>query len=251
MWTRLVLVLAVVAGAVAAGETAAEADAEGFERTAEPQWRYESAVDIEPEAPPQAPEDPKLAEVNAELDRLEGASKSETRSRQAFRESVGWQSVLRAVSGLCLVVAAILLGSYLLRRYGRRTPLLAGAELGRVLGKIYLSPKVSLHFVQTGGQVLVVGVSQSGISLISEFDAAAFGALLETPESHGRSGEGNAAPSTSGEADSARKAFLAELEASARELRDSKTPAADEDIDSLRQDIVRLQKYLKDNLRED
>lgn len=242
--------------AAEAPATSARATNTDFEQTAEPRWEYETVVPIEEEAPVQ-PTDPKLIQVHAELDRMQGLPAAPGPETPARRSGFGLGTVLRAISGLFIVIALILLCTYLLKRFGSRTPLLAGSDLGAILGKLYLSPRASLHFVRSGGRVLVIGVTQNNISLVSEFDAAAFEALLAPQQATEPTGQAQRAGASSKEKDTA--SFLAHLKASANELRgepltgDVAQPAQspDEDIDSLRSDIARLQKYLKDNLRED
>ena len=66
-----------------------------------------------------------------------------------------------------LIIAAILLLYAAARRFGKNSPLLAGASLGKILGRVYLSPKASLHYVETGGRVLLVGVTPTAMSLVA------------------------------------------------------------------------------------
>ncbi|MBI5095120.1 MAG: hypothetical protein HZB26_22125, partial [Candidatus Hydrogenedentes bacterium] len=61
---------------------------------------------------------------------------------------------LQGLVALCVVLMLIVLVAYVLRKFGRRTPLLtalAGSSLATVLGKVHLARGVSLHFIQTGG----------------------------------------------------------------------------------------------------
>ncbi len=251
-------------GAVEAPPVPDEPGAE-FERTPEPPWEYETAVPLEEEPP--EPTDPKLREVQAELDRMQDRGLARGAPSSASRSPLGLSNLLRVFSVLCVVIALILIVTLLLKKFGTRTPLFAGSSLGAVLGKIHLSPRASLHFVRTGGRVLVVGVTQNDISLVSEFDAAAFegeialeeGTAASAPEPwRPREETGHAAVPSAKEGERDDR-FLAELKASAGDLlKDTSRPqsnepqeAPDADIDSLRKDILRLQKYLKENLRED
>lgn len=84
------------------------------------------------------------------------------------------ESILRAVAATCVVVALILVCYYLVGRYGKKSPLFAGAALGRILGRVHLSPKAELYFVRVKDRVLVVGVTANEVSRVAEFDAAAF-----------------------------------------------------------------------------
>jgi len=142
---------------------------------------------------------------------------------------------LTAMGWLCALCACIILGGAMLRKYARRTPLLAGQRLGTVMGKVHLSPRHALHFVRTGSRILVLGVTQGTITLLTEFDAAAFEASLEEVEVK------EEAVSPGG--------FLAQLRASAGGLQQS-APTPDEDLASLRSDIQRLHTFLQEGSRE-
>jgi flagellar biogenesis protein FliO len=127
----------------------------------------------------------------------------------------------------------ILLATYFLKRFGRRSPLLAGSTLAEVLGKVYLAPRVCLHFVRTGGRVLVIGVTQQAIAVVAEFDAEAFERATETNSEK---------PALEGA-----ESFLAQLRATMQATTQAE-PAAGEDaeIAALRKDVQRLQQYLEE-----
>lgn len=179
--------------------------------------------------------DPLLAEVNAELNRLEAEAPPPAVSAGPAEASRGWLYYLRALSALCLIIAAILALGYAARRVGSRTPLLAGRELGRVLGRLYLSRMATLYFVETGGKVLVVGVAGQTMATLGEFDAQVFSSADENEDER---------PAFDAES------FLSQLEASSRGLRREPSGREDDDMHSLRKDIERLQDYLKDESRE-
>jgi len=84
------------------------------------------------------------------------------------------QRLAQTVTALLIVLALIVLCYWGMRRFGGRTPLLAGSTLGAVLGQIHLNSKVSLHFVRVKDRVVVVGVTSSAIAPVAEFDAALF-----------------------------------------------------------------------------
>lgn len=201
-----------------------------------------------------------------------------------------WQWALRAGSALLLVLGLILACWWLAQRLGARTPLFAGAQLGHVLGQIHLNSRSSLYFVRTGGRVLVVGSAQQGVSLVAEFDAAAFDHIGAPPEakpdahSGGQSAPGlrglgallGARNAPGGSAPKNVSSFIEQLQARAQgmqqELEASREAAAqlkDEpadgdsprapssqprrsssDIDSLREDIERLQSHLRETQRD-
>lgn len=83
---------------------------------------------------------------------------------------------------LCVVLAMILLAYYLLNRFGSRTPLLAGAKLGTIMGRVALGPKAYLYFVRTANRVLVVGWTPTSINRVAEYDAADFREFLQSDE---------------------------------------------------------------------
>lgn len=87
-------------------------------------------------------------------------------------------SLLQAMISLAVVVAAILLLYALLRRLGSRNPLVSAGG-GQILGRTYLAPKASLHFVRVGDRVLVVGVTPQQVNLVTEVDAALLEAAAE------------------------------------------------------------------------
>lgn len=173
-------------------------------------WTEDTASAPAPKSPAEAPE------------RAIGASLA--------RDALQWLVYLFFICGF------IILAGYLIKRFGRRSHLLAGLRYGEVLGRLHLAPRVSLHFVKTGGRVLVVGVTQSSLSLLTEFDAEAFEAAVQEaasetpPESADRGG------------------FLAQLRASAR--KETGASAVDDDLAALRGDIQRLQQYLQKGGRE-
>ena len=88
----------------------------------------------------------------------------------------------QAAFALCVVLVMILLVYYLLNRFGSRTPLLAGAKLGTIMGRVALSPKAYLYFVRTANRVLVVGWTPTSINRVAEYDAADFREFLQSDE---------------------------------------------------------------------
>src|SRR5690606_7739577 len=140
---------------------------------------------------------------------------------------------VRVFVWLCVIVAIIILMGAAVRRWGKKSPLLAGTSLGKVLGRVYLDRNVSLHFVETAGQVLVVGVAQHHVSLLTAYDKAAF------------AGQDQAPPQPTAEPAPV-KDFQRELQATAARLRgDERTGPVDTDIQALQNDIARLQRQLR------
>ena len=168
---------------------------------------------------------------------------------------------LKAFVALCIVLALILVLTFVVKRLGRHSALFSGPTLGKVLGRVYLAPRVMLYYVQTGGKVLVVGVSQNAMTLLAQFDAAAFEAGAALPAAGAPNAAGapptagmrvpGPAPSMAIEGDD----FLSQLRASLdlMEKVDGARDAApaDADVAELRGDIERLHKQLQESLREE
>ena len=129
--------------------------------------------------------DPIIADIGAEMaeqDAIEAAEPSvaaptgpvEGSSAPSPAKAAG-----QALVALCVTLVLILLIYAAAKRWGKRTPLLAGQQLARVIGRVGLSPQASLHFVQTNGEVLVIGVTQQQVSLLRTFDAGDFATAAE------------------------------------------------------------------------
>jgi len=145
-------------------------------------------------------------------------------------------ALLKMIVSLSFVIALILIIFYFVRKVGKRTSLLAGPELGTVLGRIHLGRGSALHFVRAGGRILVVGVTNNAMSLIAEFDGDAFSLPAEEPAA---SGEFNP------------DQFLEQLRNSSEAMNEIPTKhVKDDEIDSLRSDIQRLQEYLREESRD-
>ncbi|MCH7959462.1 MAG: flagellar biosynthetic protein FliO [Candidatus Hydrogenedentes bacterium] len=188
------------------------------------------------ETPPdEATPDPFIEALNRELDEPTTDSTPEVADQPEAEPTSGFIYYIRVFSAFCVVIALILLTGYLVRKLGKRIPLLAGAELGTILGRVYLARGTALHFVKTGGRVLVLGITNNSISLLKEFDADEFEALH--------------APSSNESENANEGDFLAQFEESSRILRGSGqialNDAEDDDISSLRGDIRRLREFIK------
>ena len=161
------------------------------------------------------------------------AGTGEEGPRQVLQTNPG-MLLLKMLMWLAVACGVIVLGGYAFRRWGKRAPLLSGAALGTVMGRLHLSPKATLYFVRTGGQVLVVGATQNHIGLIAQFPA----------EAYGEDGADQAAPReiTREEAGS----FLEYL----RQTERGGKASSDAEVTSLQGDIQRLQEYLRETGRE-
>lgn len=176
--------------------------------------------------------DPFLDRVNAELDGRDGAAESESAAAEE-PPTRGAFYYLRVFSALCLVVGLILVSGYLARRAAGRTPLLAGDDLGRILGRLYLNRNATIFFVETGGKVLLIGSTGQSLTTLAQFDAAQFQPEEEAGEPAGFNPE----------------SFLAQLSASSQAMR-AEAPREDDEMRTLRRDIERLQDYLREESRE-
>lgn len=143
--------------------------------------------------------------------------------------------LLRYVATVLALCGAIIFLGYLLRRFGKHVPALAGPSLGKVLGTVYLAPKVALHYVHSGERILVIGVSPNGMNLITEFDAETFRGT-ET--------------ASSGEEESVSDATRFKNLLDERLAGGTGSPRKEpEDIRALRGDIERLQQTLREGVR--
>jgi len=171
-------------------------------------------------------------------DEAPGGSTAAPSATPAKTSEKGWNTYIpRTLMGLCMVCGMILLGGVLFRKYGRNTPLLAGQRLGVVLGKVHLTPKASLHYVKSGGKVIVVGLTQNQLSPVAEFDAEAFESALE------------AEAVSPGKAANTAVSFLDQLRTQVRN-ETGISARGDEDLTELRGDLQRLQRYLQESARE-
>lgn len=146
--------------------------------------------------------------------------------------------VLRYIYGLSVTFALLALFLFVLHKVGRRTPLLAGHNIAKILGKVHLDPRACLYFVRVCRRVLVLGVTRENISVVGDFDAAPF-------EKEAVEGERPARQEP--------QDFLAELKESIRGMdHDHEGDRSDDDaeISALRDNINRLQRYLRDSSRE-
>lgn len=177
--------------------------------------------------------DPAIEKVQALYD---APVPAETRSTAPPQETSVLVSSLRAFGALAVIIAVIILGGAIARKYLPKTPVLAGLRLGQVLGRVHLTPKASLYYVKTGGRVLVVGVTPAGIHLLTEFEGEAFDASLQAA-AHPEPADAREAVSPN---------FLEYLNAAQRPAR----PGADEDIANLRGEIQRLSEFLREASRD-
>lgn len=186
-----------------------------------------------------------IGRINDEIDRRAGTDDAqEGASFSGTARPDATSALLRGIFALSVVLALILLAFYGVRKWGKNVPLLAGASLGTVLGRIHLERGTTLHFLRTGGRVLIVGVNGNAVSLVADFEASAFKSAADEPKESPES----AVPFNS-------DSFLAQLQASSKSMesplaRIDEAPVDDDEIAALRGDIQRLQEYLREESRE-
>lgn len=131
-------------------------------------------------------------EPDPNAERLSGIGEEMARQSESKGEDAGatgraedrspWRLFGQGVVALCVVLVMITLASYLMNRFGSRTPLLAGAKLGTIMGRVALGPKAYLYFVRTANRVLVVGWTPTSINRVAEYDVADFREFLHSDE---------------------------------------------------------------------
>ncbi|QDU40690.1 Flagellar biosynthesis protein, FliO [Maioricimonas rarisocia] len=147
---------------------------------------------------------------------------SETEGRTPIRreEGAGTDISQRTATPMwlgVLIIAGTLAGVLLLVRFGRRLqpgPPELPTEALRQLGQQRLSPQLTLHLMQVGERVLLVGVGSDGARTLTEIDDPA---EIQQIVGYCRSGQGSAAST-------GRKPLLAWASKN-RPLRDDATPS--------------------------
>lgn len=221
-------VLALAAAIVLCAPATAEGEIEGAPLAAE---------SVEIPAPAEPTPDPVLDALDREFDRDEAKTRNITGladqgSDEDPRELDGIY-VFRVFGVLCFVLGLFLAIAYAARRYGGKTPALAGGQLGQVMGKLYISPKHSLVYVRSGGRVLLLGMTPASVSLVTEFDAESFDEQLNA-------GQGSAATPVNG------VDFISQMRTATARM-DNATAVEDTDLDSIRGDLQRLQQFLEES----
>ncbi|MFP4172957.1 MAG: FliO/MopB family protein [Candidatus Hydrogenedentota bacterium] len=225
----------------------------------EPPFDWEEEHEEEQPAPPPAFWSTYQEQLNAILD--EGAPAEEDPATGAANpEEPGdtgpgrflpdlARPYIQTILALLIVLGVFILLAYGLRRLGQRTSVFPQSNVASVIGRVYLTPRVSLHFIRTGDKVLVVGVGQNEPSLLTEFPADSF--EQQQMPAQGFSATGQESRENAGQQRPGEE-FWAELQAKTRELtRDEQNPSSDTaDVNSLRDDIQRLRKTLQESSRD-
>jgi len=78
-------------------------------------------------------------------------------------------SLLKIISALAVTVGAMIVVAYLFKKIVKKTVAGIGNEdFIKILSVKYLGPKSSIMLVDVLGNIMVIGVSSSGISLLTE-----------------------------------------------------------------------------------
>lgn len=237
------------------------------EETQPPEGEEQTSAAVPP------PDDPLINAVRNELEAIATGEEAAAEGRPDVEEGSDMWDVARGFAAL-LIVVALILGVFAgLRKFGKGSPIFAGVHLGRVIGRVGLTPRASLYFVRTGGRILLLGVTPNTISAVAEFDEASYQEFL-AGEQDGDSEASEATPSkSSAKSLSTPASFMAHLKEKSEkfaqaeqkppieaskddvdEIEPKAPPAAspstlsdEEEISSLRGDIARMQQYLKDS----
>lgn len=80
-------------------------------------------------------------------------------------------SMIKIFSALAIVIGIMMISLYAARKIMRRTEMRAdGGEVIKVLSTRYVGPKSSIMLVDVVGKVLVVGLCQQNLSLLTSID---------------------------------------------------------------------------------
>ncbi len=181
----------------------------------------------------------KIATVKAMMEKGEADPYRDERASDV-REPELLDLAMRAIFGLGISVALILLSYAVVKKFGKHTPLLAGMHMAKVVGKLHLAPGVALHFVKAADKMLLIGVTKNNVSLVTSFDSDHFEEIITDKD------KGKPAKESPNDFD--------DLLRAKKELYDAKEgdPADVEasQLAALRNDIERLQEYLQETSNE-
>ncbi|MEA3416202.1 MAG: flagellar biosynthetic protein FliO [Thermodesulfobacteriota bacterium] len=97
-------------------------------------------------------------------------------------------SFLKIISALAVTVGAMVVAAYMFKKLMRRTGgEINNKELIKILSTKYLGPKSSIMLIDVLGNIMVIGVSSSKISLLTEIVDSEF--LEQLKDIHGQKGE--------------------------------------------------------------
>jgi flagellar protein FliO/FliZ len=79
-----------------------------------------------------------------------------------------FSTAVRTFSTLCILLAVILVGSYLIRRFWPKSAgFMSGDQWVRVIATSYLAPKKTISVVEVAGEILVLGLTENQISMLA------------------------------------------------------------------------------------
>ena len=105
-------------------------------------------------------------------------------SDASFAVSTPVGSILKMVSALIVVLCAVYLGLYLLKRLmNARQGGRGGSQLLEVIQTTYVGPKKSLSLVRVADRAVLVGVTEQNISVLTELDADETAVILANENS--------------------------------------------------------------------
>ncbi|MEA3486386.1 MAG: flagellar biosynthetic protein FliO [Thermodesulfobacteriota bacterium] len=77
-------------------------------------------------------------------------------------------SLLKIVSALAVTVGIMIVVAYLFKKIVKRGSEINNDDLIKILSAKYLGPKSSIMLVDVLGNIMVIGISSSGISMLTE-----------------------------------------------------------------------------------
>jgi flagellar protein FliO/FliZ len=95
----------------------------------------------------------------------------ETRITEAatFTQPDLYSTAVKTFSTLFIILAVILLGFYLIKRFGSRgTGLMGGDQWIKVIATTYLAPKKMISLVEVAGEILVLGLTDNQITMLTK-----------------------------------------------------------------------------------
>lgn len=105
------------------------------------------------------------------------------KSAEQSEDELGFGWVLLktlAVLGLVIAITYLVLNHGLRRMMGARgVPLVRGGDIARVVDRVPIDAKAQLYVVQAAGKYLLIGRTDSALSLIDSLDAAQVSQILE------------------------------------------------------------------------
>ena len=97
-------------------------------------------------------------------------------------------SLLKIISALAVTVGVTIVAAYMIKKIMRRTGVgINNKELIKILSAKYLGPKSSVMLIDVLGNIMVIGVSSSKISLLTEIVDSE--SLEQLKDIHGQKGK--------------------------------------------------------------